>query len=167
MYRITTVCTGNICRSPMAEHLLRAALQDAGIDGVDVDSAGTSDWEIGRPMDPRAAELLTRQGLDPSTHVARQFTAEDFADTDLVLALDTDHFGALRRLAGNETDRSKVHMLRSFDPSVAQEALAQQGIYDPWYGDEADFAITEQLINAALPGLVRHIRTRTADTRGA
>lgn len=161
------MCTGNICRSPMAEHLLRAALQDAGIDGVEVDSAGTSDWEIGRPMDPRAAELLTRQGLDPSNHAARQFAAEDFADTDLVLALDTDHFGALRRLAGNETDRSKVHMLRSFDPAVAQEAPAQQGIYDPWYGDEADFAITEQLINAALPGLVRHIRIRTADTRGA
>ena len=167
MYRITTVCTGNICRSPMAEHLLRAALQDAGLEGVDVDSAGTSDWEIGRPMDPRAAELLTRHGLDPSHHVARQFTAEDFAGTDLVLALDTDHFGALRRMAGNETDRSKVHMLRSFDPSVAQKAPTEQGIYDPWYGDEADFAITEQLINAALPGLVRHIRTRTAETREA
>lgn len=167
MYRITTVCTGNICRSPMAEYLLRAAMDTSGIEAVEVDSAGTSDWEVGRPMDPRAAQLLSHRGIDPSAHVARQFTAEDFAGTDLVLALDTDHFGALRRLAGNETDRAKVRMLRSFDPSVSRDATSAQGIYDPWYGDEADFTITEQLITAALPGLLRHIRSLTTETRGA
>ncbi|GAA1357524.1 low molecular weight protein-tyrosine-phosphatase [Arthrobacter rhombi] len=167
MYRILTVCTGNICRSPLAEYMLRQAVQDAGLEDVDVASCGTSDWETGNPIDPRAAEVLAGQGITASRHRARQFTAADFAQTDLILALDTDHFNHLRRLATDETDRSRIRMLRSFDPAVAREAPARQGIYDPWYGDEADFQTTSQLISAALPGLVQHIKAQTADTRGA
>lgn len=151
----------------MAEYMLRAAVRKAGIVGVDISSSATSDWEVGNPIDPRAAELLTRQGIESSAHVARRFAATDFADADLVLSLDTEHFNHLRRLATSETDRAKVRMLRSFDPALAQEAPARQGIYDPWYGDEADFQATAQLITAALPGLVQHIKNQTADTRGA
>lgn len=151
----------------MAEYMLRAAVRKAGIVGVDISSSATSDWEVGNPIDPRAAELLTRQGIESSAHVARRFAATDFADADLVLSLDTEHFNHLRRLATSETDRAKVRMLRSFDPALVQEAPARQGIYDPWYGDEADFQATAQLITAALPGLVQHIKNQTADTRGA
>ncbi|WP_417219897.1 low molecular weight protein-tyrosine-phosphatase [Arthrobacter sp.] len=167
MYRILTVCTGNICRSPMAAYMLREAVDAAGLEDVEIASAATSDWETGNPIDPRAAGLLTRRGIEASSHVARQFTADDFATADLVLALDTDHFNHLRRLATDEDQRSKVRMLRSFDPEVSREAPSQQGIYDPWYGDDADFETTAQLISAALPGLVHHIKNQTADTRGA
>jgi protein-tyrosine phosphatase len=167
MYRITTVCTGNICRSPLAEYMLRAALEEAGIDGVQIDSAGTSDWEIGNPIDPRASALLTARNIDAARHTARQFTAGSFADTDLVLALDTDHYAELRRLAPTAQDREKVVLLRSFDPAVADKGQSEQGIYDPWYGDEADFETCQQLILAALPGLLEHIRTRTSEARGA
>lgn len=161
------MCTGNICRSPMAEYLLRQAIEEAGLKDVEIASAATSDWETGNPIDARAAGLLGQRGIDASRHVARQFAAGDFAAADLVLALDTDHFNHLRRLATTDADRSKIRMLRSFDPELAQEAPARQGIYDPWYGDEADFETTSQLITAALPGLVQHIRNQTADTRGA
>lgn len=167
MFRILTVCTGNICRSPMAAYLLRQAVQDAGISDVEITSAATSDWETGNPIDARAAALLTRRGIETSSHVARQFMASDFDEVDLVLALDTDHYTHLRRLATSDTARAKIRMLRSFDPDAAQEAPARQGIYDPWYGDDADFETTYQLIAAALPGLVQHIRNQTADTRGA
>lgn len=167
MYRILTVCTGNICRSPMAAYMLREALREAGVEGVDVASAATSDWETGNPIDPRAAQLLARRGIDTADHVARRFAATDFADVDLVLSLDTDHYNHLRQLATSDTDRTKIRMLRSFDPELAHEAPVRQGIYDPWYGDEADFETTSQFIAAALPGLVQHIRNQTADTRGA
>lgn len=167
MYRITIVCTGNICRSPMAAYLLRRAVEDAGIEDVDIDSSGTSDWEIGNPIDPRAAELLTGRGIETSGHVARQFAAAHFADADLVLALDTDHYTALRRMAATDADRAKIRMLRSFDPTLAGEPPAKQGVYDPWFGDKADFTATADMISGALPGLVRHIRSQTADARGA
>ncbi len=151
----------------MAAYMLREAVDAAGLEDVEIASAATSDWETGNPIDPRAAGLLTRRGIEASSHVARQFTADDFATADLVLALDTDHFNHLRRLATDEDQRSKVRMLRSFDPEVSREAPSQQGIYDPWYGDDADFETTAQLISAALPGLVHHIKNQTADTRGA
>lgn len=167
MYRILTICTGNICRSPMAAYLLRAAVQDAGIPDVEISSAATSDWETGNPIDPRAAALLSSQGIDTASHVARQVTTDDLAEVDLVLSLDTEHYNHLRRLAATDTDRAKIRMLRSFDPELSGQAPARQGIYDPWYGDEADFETTSQLISAALPGLVQHIRNQTAETRGA
>ncbi|MEE1622326.1 low molecular weight protein-tyrosine-phosphatase [Zafaria sp. Z1313] len=167
MYRITAVCTGNICRSPMAEYLIRGALESAGVDGVVVDSAGTSDGEAGNPVDPRAAAVLTRAGLDPSKHVARRFEAADFADADLVLALDTDHYARLRRLAPGPQDAAKVRLLRSFDPAVADKGPSGQGIYDPWYGDAADFALCHEMIRAALPGLVEHVRLEATGRRGA
>lgn len=151
----------------MAAYLLRAAVQEAGIPDVEITSAATSDWETGNPIDPRAAALLTGRGIDTSSHIARQVTAGDLSDVDLVLSLDTEHYNHLRRLASSDTDRAKIRMLRSFDPELSGQAPARQGIYDPWYGDEADFETTSQLITAALPGLVQHIRNQTADTRGA
>jgi protein-tyrosine phosphatase len=167
MYRITTVCTGNICRSPMAEYLIRQAVEEAGITDVEVDSAGTSDWEIGNPADPRAIELLVANGIDASSHTARQFDGGTFATVDLVLALDADHYAELRKLAPTPEDKEKVRMLRSFDPQVADLAPAEQGIYDPWFGDSGDFDAAWEMIRAALPGLVRHVRQASAETSGA
>ena len=77
MYRIVTVCTGNICRSPMAEYLLRRAAEESGLDGVVVDSAGVSDEEQGNPIDPRARKVLARLGIDTQDHSARQVTRRD------------------------------------------------------------------------------------------
>lgn len=151
-YRVLAVCTGNICRSPMTEYLLREALEDAGLaDRVDIASAGTTSWEEGEPVDPRAGALLRERGIDPSQHRARHMTGAMLREADLILALDEDHVGPLRRMAGSAQDR--IRLVRSFDPDAAD-----LGIRDPWYGDEADFEATARMIDAAVPGIVDHVR---------
>ncbi|ALE93241.1 protein tyrosine phosphatase [Arthrobacter alpinus] len=154
-YRIITVCTGNICRSPMAEFMLSAAAKAAGLD-IEVDSAGTTAWELGNPMDPRAVHVLDRHGIRTTAHSARQFKPVFFAERDLILALDTDHFDFLRTLAPSPEAAAKVRMLRSFDPAASTASPQEQGIYDPWYGDEQDFQASWELISAAIPGVLAH-----------
>ncbi|MCB5292311.1 putative low molecular weight protein-tyrosine-phosphatase [Arthrobacter sp. SO3] len=161
-YRIIAVCTGNICRSPMAELMLAEAIAADGLAGAVVDSAGTTAYEVGRPIDPRAARKLTAHSIPSERHVAREWRAEWFATRDLILALDVDHFGWLQQAAPDRESLSKIRMLRSFDPAVAGRDALDQGIEDPWYGGHADFDLTWNLINAALPGLVAHIRMELA-----
>ena len=156
-YRIITVCTGNICRSPMAEFMLADAAAEAGLDMV-VDSAGTSAWETGNPIDPRAKAVLACHGIAAVEHAARKFNPAWFGERELILALDTDHFDALRALAPNAEAADKVRMLRSFDPEVAHAQPRQQGIYDPWFGTSKDFDVSWDLISAAIPGILAHAR---------
>ncbi len=156
-YRIITVCTGNICRSPMAEFMLSSAAAEAGL-SVEVDSAGTSAWEVGNPIDPRAQDVLAQHGITAANHSARKFNAAWFAERDLILALDTDHYDALLASAPNAAAANKVRMLRSFDPAVADLTPAKQGIYDPWYGNARDFDESWNLISAAIPGILAHVR---------
>lgn len=156
-YRIMTVCTGNICRSPMAEFMLASAAAESGLE-VEVDSAGTTAWEIGNPIDPRAKAVLARHGVAVAKHAAREFQPAWFAERDLILALDTDHHDALIALAPDAAAAAKVRMLRSFDPAVADAAAEQQGIYDPWYGNAKDFEVSWDLIAAAIPGILAHAR---------
>ncbi|MBM6403390.1 low molecular weight phosphotyrosine protein phosphatase [Phycicoccus sp. CSK15P-2] len=159
-YRVTTVCHGNICRSPMAEMMLREALEDAGLgDRVDVDSAGVSSEELGHGMDHRALETLRRHGhpdVGWSAHTARQIDAEWLGDADLVLAADHPHVARLEQLAGSPQDARKVALIRSFDPASAAEG--DLGMADPWWGDDTDFDETHAQIAAALPGIVEHVR---------
>src|SRR5882724_9144647 len=94
-YRVCFVCTGNICRSPMAEAVLRRMVVDAGLAGeVEVRSAGTGDWHIGQDADPRALAVLRRHGY-PLAHTARQWAVADFDGADLVVALDRGHYRTL------------------------------------------------------------------------
>ena len=115
-YRVMTVCTGNICRSPMAEVVLRERLEQAGLDGlVEVDSTGVSDEEHGSPIDPRARATLVAHGYPVPAHRARRVTRDELAERDLVLAMTAGHVRALRRIGGDAPD---VRMLRSFDPQA-------------------------------------------------
>lgn len=158
-FRIITVCTGNICRSPMAEYMLRGAFEDEGLaDRVEITSGGTTSWETGEPIDPRAGAKLRELGFDPSGHRARQVTPEELHDVDLVLALDHDHVGPLERIGGRGIS-DRLHMLREFDP----EAPEDLGIRDPWYGDSSDFEDTARKIEAASRGIVEHVREHLSD----
>ena len=153
-YRILTVCTGNICRSPMVEYALREAVTAAGLgDRVEVSSAGTTGEEDGNPIDPRAGSLLRRHGLDPSGHRARRVTREDLAASDLVLALDHDHVGPLRRLGGEVLEDS-LHMVRDFDADDVEDT----GIRDPWFGDASGFETVWTQIDRALDGILERVR---------
>ena len=158
MYRIVTVCTGNICRSPMAEIMLNRAFEEAGLaDDVLVDSAGTTGWETGNLIDERAAAKLTELGLDSEAHRARKFDPTWYSERDLILALDVDHYEDLRLEAPDAESRGRVRMLREFDPSTAGTPVSELGIYDPWYGDGADFEATWQMIHEAVPGIVQYV----------
>ncbi|MFB9990771.1 low molecular weight protein-tyrosine-phosphatase [Deinococcus oregonensis] len=112
--RVLALCLGNICRSPVAEALLRRELAAAGVEAV-VDSAGTGDWHVGRPADPRSIDVARRHGLRLSGK-ARQLIRRDFADHDIILAMDSQNAAEARALAGSPGAAARVRLLRDFDP---------------------------------------------------
>ncbi|TNM61167.1 low molecular weight phosphotyrosine protein phosphatase [Streptomyces sp. NP160] len=161
-----TVCTGNICRSPMAEVVLRHRLDEAGLgeDVVVVDSTGTSDEEEGNPVDRRARRVLTDAGYDveegAGRHRARQVQPGQVEQRDLVLAMTAAHRRALQRIAPGASDR--VAMWRSFDPAASGLVGAGLDVADPWYGDLRDFEVCLAQVEAAADGVVDHVRTALA-----
>jgi protein-tyrosine phosphatase len=143
---VTFVCTGNICRSPMAEKMFAGQLRRRGLgDAVRVTSAGTGNWHVGNRADERAARVLQAHGY-PTDHSAAQLDADHLA-ADLVVALGRNHVRMLRQLG---VEDSRIRMLRSFDPRVGAHAL---DVDDPYYGDPDDFEDVFAVIDAALPGL--------------
>ncbi|WP_372595405.1 low molecular weight protein-tyrosine-phosphatase [Actinotalea sp.] len=157
-YRVMTVCTGNICRSPMAEIVLRERFAEAGMGHVLVDSAGTSDEEHGNPVDPRARRVLERHGYTVPPHRARRVTDGDLRARDLVLAMTATHVHALENLVGGALAPGRLRMLRSFDPQVEGVSGHLLDVADPWYGVEEDFEDTLLMIEAAAAGVVAHVR---------
>ncbi|PJI91026.1 low molecular weight protein-tyrosine-phosphatase [Luteimicrobium subarcticum] len=167
-YRVMTVCTGNICRSPMAELVLRDRFEAAGLgDQVVVDSTGISGEEQGNPMDRRARAVLEAHGYDlrelagpAGAHRARRVRPADLDQRDLVLPMTEQHARALRRLAPD----APVRMYRTFDP--AAPAVDDDGaeayrldIDDPWYGDREDFEACLGQVEAAADGVVAFVRS--------
>lgn len=138
--------------------MLRRRLAEAGLaDRVEVDSAGLGDWHVGEAVDRRAAAALRDRGYPAWAHEAKQFTAADFADRDLVLALDTGHERGLRALAPTEGDRAKVRLLRSYDPQARRDP-AGMDVPDPYYGRYDGFEHVLDLVEAACAGLVTEVR---------
>jgi len=156
-YRVMTVCTGNICRSPMAEVVLRARFEAAGLD-VEVDSSGISDEEHGNRIDRRARAVLLAHGYDPlEGHRARRFAASDLPARDLVLAMTAHHARALRRAADPDV-AARVVMYRHFDPATRDDATdAELDLADPWYGGPSDFESCLAQIEAAADGIVAFV----------
>ena len=152
-YRISFVCLGNICRSPMAAVVMRSLVADAGLP-VQVDSAGTGSWHIGGGANPPAVQALGRRGYDGSTHVARQFGPRDFADYDLVIGLDRHNVADLRRLAPDDEQAAKVVLLRDFDPDAPTE---DRDVPDPYGGPDLDFDDALDLVTAACQGLLAQL----------
>src|ERR1700683_498106 len=143
-YRVCLVCLGNICRSPMAETVLRDGLARAGLGGaVEVDSAGTGDWHVGGPMNPSARAALARRGYDGSAHRARQHELSGLARHDLLLAMDASNLASLRRLAG-AADGARIRLF-------AEVAGGDGDIPDPYGGSAADFEHVLDLLAAATP----------------
>jgi protein-tyrosine phosphatase len=160
-YRVCFVCSGNICRSPIAEAVLRRTVAEAGLsDRVEVSSAGTGGWHAGDPADHRAMTALRRRGY-PLEHVARQWQRTDFATADLVVALDDGHYRQLVRMAPDERERAKVRLLRSFDPAAGDDL----DVPDPYYGGAAGFEQVLDLAEAACAGILAEIRAALRPSR--
>ena len=165
-YRVVFVCTGNICRSPMAEVITRGlatttTLRDGSTlaDHLHLRSAGTGPWHEGEPMHDLAAATLARAGYPDHPHVAHQFSPAELAEIDLLVALDRRHQQTLRGLGA---DPERLVLLRSFD--VAAGAAAD--VPDPYYGDHADFDQCRDMIAAGCAGLVAALAA-DLDTSGA
>ncbi|HST81116.1 MAG TPA: low molecular weight protein-tyrosine-phosphatase [Kineosporiaceae bacterium] len=162
-YRICFVCTGNICRSPSAEVIVRALAERAGILGVQLDSAGTGDWHVGQPADPRALIALTAAGYDGRAHRARGFAREWFGERELIVALDRGHARLLRSWAPDAQARSRIRLLRSFDPAVrVDENHRLIDVADPYYDGAAAFTEMVEQIEAAGAGLLAWTGSRPA-----
>ena len=168
-FRVMTVCTGNICRSPMAEILLREAFAAEGLDGaVVVDSSGISSEEEGNPVDRRARRVLAAHGYPAGDgHRAHRLTSDELTERDLLLPMTKQHARALRRLAsaGGE-DGPEIRMFRSFDPEAPTlhdgDSEHLLDVEDPWYGGPEDFEVCLRELEAATPGIVNYVRERLA-----
>lgn len=147
---LTFVCSGNICRSPMAALVLTRHLREAGLsDDVRVSSAGVGPWHVGEPADSRAAATLRRHGYEIE-HVAAQVGPEHLV-ADLLLVADTGHLSALRELVD---DSDRVRLLRSFDPTAGDDAE----VPDPYYGGSDGFDVVLGMIERSMPSLLDWIR---------
>lgn len=181
-YRVIMVCTGNICRSAMAEVVLRDRLAAAGShmrepDGVVVTSAGVSDEERGNPIDSRARRVLAEAGYGTgaddvsratdiviASHSAHCITDAEIVEADLLLAMTDSHWNVLqRRAAALEVDPSRIRMYRELDPTAARQAGAvvtgrasrsALNVPDPWYGTMADFVDTLEVVERVSDELV-------------
>ncbi|WP_036494141.1 low molecular weight protein-tyrosine-phosphatase [Nocardia sp. BMG111209] len=153
---VTFICTGNICRSPMAEKIFATAVAQAGLDDrVRITSAGTGGWHAGDDADRRTTALLRRYGY-PVGHVAAALDADHLA-ADLLVALDTTHDRELARLG---VPAPRRRLLRSFDPDADGPDVP-----DPYYGDTADFELVREQIEAAVPGLLDWVREQLGERR--
>jgi protein-tyrosine phosphatase len=156
--RVLFVCMGNICRSPTAEGLFRAEVAKAGLaERIRTDSAGTHDYHIGDPPDPRSIRAAAARGIDISDLRARQVTREDFARFDYVLAMDAQNHRALLRLCKAEA-RDCVRLFLDFLPEDFAGDTASREVPDPYYGGAAGFEHVLDLCQAASRGLLAHIR---------
>lgn len=144
------VCLGNICRSPLAEAALRAEAARRGLE-IEVDSAGTSDWHIGKAPDPRAQAVALRNGVDISGYGARQVCAADFTRFDHIIALDTNNFADLEALRPDDAT-AELSLLLDHVPGRAGQPVA-----DPYYGDDAGFDITWAEVTEGAKGLAERI----------
>jgi protein-tyrosine phosphatase len=156
-YRICLVCLGNICRSPMAEVVLRAELDRIGLsEAAEVDSAGTGDWHEGEPMDRRARAELAARGLDGSAHRARQIEPSWLAERDLILAMDRSNLSDLRHLAAPD----EAERVRLFGDIAGLDGAE---IPDPYGGGPAQFTRVLDLLQAGAAHLAAQLAPLLAD----
>ncbi len=142
------VCLGNICRSPLAEGILRDKARAAGLDWV-VDSAGTNGYHTGEAPHPLSQKVARQHGIDISGQRARRFTAADFQRFDKIYAMADDVVDDMRRIAGRAFEPAKVDLLlNEVHPGNNED------VPDPWYGPEPGYHEVYALIDAAADKII-------------
>lgn len=154
--RVLFVCLGNICRSPLAEGVLRELAARKGVGAVlGIDSAGTGAWHIGDPPDRRAIAVARRHGIDISALRGRQVRHSDFADFDLILGMDANNVAALKRLAPSGT-ADKAHLFLGYATGLSQD------VPDPYYEGAAAFEALYQMLEAGCSSLLERFGERAS-----
>lgn len=148
------VCLGNICRSPLAEGILRHKLNEAGITHVEVDSAGTSGQHSGENPDSRSVRNAKKNGVDISKLVSRKFTSADFDKFDKIYVMDQSNYHDVLSLSPYEKHHQKVDLLLNISAPGNNQAVP-----DPWYGGDEGFQKVFDLVNEACEILVEQIKS--------
>ncbi len=150
--KVLMVCLGNICRSPLAEGILKEKFVKNNISGI-VDSAGTAAYHAGENPDPRSIDIAKRHGLDISRQIARQFTVEDFDKFDKIFVMDEANYENVIKLARNKDDIQKVELFLN-------QAFPKQNlpVPDPYYGGNDGFENVYQLLNKACDAFIEKIQ---------
>ncbi len=143
------VCLGNICRSPLAEGILWSKGKHLNLE---VDSAGTAAYHIGKQPDIRSIEIANKYTIDLNQQRARQFSRADFDKFDIIYAMDTNNYTHLISLASNETERNKIRMiLNEINPNT------HQSVPDPYYGGENGFQEVYNMLDKACEKIIQNI----------
>lgn len=148
--RILFVCLGNICRSPLAEAAFRKAALNAGLE-AEADSAGTANYHVGSPPDPRSIATAANYGIDISSYQGRQIARRDYTGFTHIFALDADNLADIRRHAPDDAT-ARMALLLDVIPHRAGQDVA-----DPYYGDSAGFAVTWSDVEEAAQALVAQL----------
>jgi len=147
------VCLGNICRSPLADGLLRAKVEEAGL-SVDVDSAGTSGLHAGEAPDTRMRETARKFGYSIDALKSRQFTVDDFDTFDLIYVMDGSNYTNILSLARNKGDEDKVTLiLDELHPGERME------VPDPYFGGDQGFIHVYELLNEATDRIINKLKS--------
>lgn len=146
------VCLGNICRSPMADGLLRKKVKALGLN-VFVDSAGTANYHIGSAPDDRMIETARKRGTEIDQLRARQFSLQDFDDFDLIYVMDQSNFKNIQLLSSNEKHLRKIRLIRD-------EMSEKKGLHvpDPYYGTMKDFMDVYDLLDEVTDVIIQKIK---------
>ena len=162
-HRILFVCLGNICRSPMAEGVFRALVEEEGLaHRFEIDSAGLGAWHLGQAPDERAQAAARKRGIDISGQSARQVQDEDFDRFDLLLVMDRSNFSELKRRAP-AASHAKIHPFLDFAPKAGTKDVP-----DPFYSGADGFDHALDLIEEAARGLLASLAgEETCAKRGA
>jgi protein-tyrosine phosphatase len=145
--KILMVCLGNICRSPLAEGILRQKIEERGLPW-EVDSAGTGSWHIGEAPDPRSIEIARKYGIDISGQRARQVRPRDLEYYDLILAMDSSNYRDVLRLASSNTNKEKVELIMNI-----LQPDTNRPVPDPYWDDDG-FEQVFRMLNEACEGVV-------------
>ncbi len=149
--RVLFVCSGNICRSPLAEAIFKSLAREAGLGDLVIDSAGTHGFHEGEPADPRTRRVGRKHGLNVDS-IARPVVDEDFDRFDLIIAMDRGHRRELMARAGGRRSAT-IRLMREFDPEAADQDVA-----DPYYGGEDGFEAMYSALMPACRGLLDSLR---------
>lgn len=153
--KILMVCLGNICRSPMAEGILKHKINKAGL-SWQVDSAGTNGFHIGEAPHRLSQKVSLANGIDISRQRSRLFIPDDFDEFDKIYAMANGVIGEMKQISKEKFDRSKVDLLMN-----ELKPGANLDILDPWYGPEADYHQVYDLIDKACEALIiNHRQTK-------
>ncbi len=152
-HSVLFICLGNICRSPAAEGIMRAKVEDRGLsDEFDIDSAGIGSWHVGQLPDSRMRRCGAGHGYCFDSH-ARQFRKSDFQDFDHIVVMDNDNYRAVTSMAASEEESAKVVRMADF----LRRHREYTTVPDPYYGGEEDFELVITLLEDALEGLLDSI----------